>query len=350
MTSKNTLPAPFDGSQSPVVEPLTTELNAVLANIEAFESDRGAYSEQTWRALVNVWGQWAAWCVRNRVAQLPVQPESLRNYLEELSTRLASNSISTHAALIAMVEKNAGLIPATASPTVQRVLKKIRRNAVENGETIGQAIPLRRDHIKMLMMVWNDKTSLTQARNLAFLSVAFHTLLRISEMSRLVVGDLDVNPDGTGLLYVARTKTNLSGDGEYKYLSKWCVDLIRHWLMLAELTNEPRQPMFCRVNKYNKAMPSGKPMTTDGLRTIFSAGWGALNKNGELGEAGERYQTWTGHSSRVGAAQDMAASNVAQPLIMEAGGWRDAKTVQRYIRKQAAAEGAMFKMMQDYFD
>ena len=38
----------------------------------------------------------------------------------------------------------------------------------------------------------------------------------------------------------------------------------------------------------------------------------------------------SGHSPRVGAAQDMIASGIGIPAIMQAGRWRSASMVQRY--------------------
>ena len=39
----------------------------------------------------------------------------------------------------------------------------------------------------------------------------------------------------------------------------------------------------------------------------------------------------SGHSLRVGAAQDMAAAGVSLAAIMQAGGWKSAEMVLRYI-------------------
>ena len=38
----------------------------------------------------------------------------------------------------------------------------------------------------------------------------------------------------------------------------------------------------------------------------------------------------SGHSPRVGAAQDMIASGIGIPAIMQAGRWKNAQMVQRY--------------------
>ena len=51
----------------------------------------------------------------------------------------------------------------------------------------------------------------------------------------------------------------------------------------------------------------------------------------------------SGHSPRVGAAQDMIASGIRIPAIMQAGRWKSAAMVQRYgewllAQRSAAAQ------------
>ena len=50
---------------------------------------------------------------------------------------------------------------------------------------------------------------------------------------------------------------------------------------------------------------------------------------------------YSGHSLRVGAAQDMAAVGIGTAAILQAGGWKDERMVRRSIRKLGALEGGM---------
>ena len=52
-------------------------------------------------------------------------------------------------------------------------------------------------------------------------------------------------------------------------------------------------------------------------------------------------QNYSGHSLRVGAAQDMAAVGIGTAAILQAGGWKVERMVRRYIRKLGALEGGM---------
>ena len=44
----------------------------------------------------------------------------------------------------------------------------------------------------------------------------------------------------------------------------------------------------------------------------------------------ETVRCLSGHSPRVGAAQDMIAAGIGIPAIMQAGRWKNATMVQRY--------------------
>ena len=50
---------------------------------------------------------------------------------------------------------------------------------------------------------------------------------------------------------------------------------------------------------------------------------------------------FTGHSGRVGMAQDLAKSGVELPALMTAGRWKSSKMPARYTERQAADRGAV---------
>lgn len=58
-------------------------------------------------------------------------------------------------------------------------------------------------------------------------------------------------------------------------------------------------------------------------------------------EAGRGF---SGHSGRVGAAQDLTAAGIDLPEIMLAGGWRTPAMPARYSEKLATKRGGMAKL------
>ena len=55
---------------------------------------------------------------------------------------------------------------------------------------------------------------------------------------------------------------------------------------------------------------------------------------------------FTGHSGRVGMAQDLAASGVELPELMTAGRWKTSRMPARYTERQAAGRGAVARYYQ----
>ena len=55
---------------------------------------------------------------------------------------------------------------------------------------------------------------------------------------------------------------------------------------------------------------------------------------------------FTGHSGRVGMAQDLAASGVELPELMTAGRWKSSRMPARYTERQTAGRGAVARYYQ----
>jgi hypothetical protein len=51
------------------------------------------------------------------------------------------------------------------------------------------------------------------------------------------------------------------------------------------------------------------------------------------------------HSTRIGAAHDLAANGIDLTSIMHSGGWNDPKMPRYYTRELAAQESGMARMM-----
>lgn len=87
-------------------------------------------------------------------------------------------------------------------------------------------------------------------------------------------------------------------------------------------------------------------MATPNLELIFSAAWKAVHGEKLAIENKGRYTTWTGHSARVGAAQDMTENGYSLAQIMHEGTWRKAETVLGYIRNIEAKNSVMIDLVE----
>jgi hypothetical protein len=67
-----------------------------------------------------------------------------------------------------------------------------------------------------------------------------------------------------------------------------------------------------------------------------------LRKVGQwIGLEKEEWERISGHSCRVGAAQDLLALNIDMASVMQAGRWRDTRMPMRYGEKVLASRGGM---------
>ena len=68
-----------------------------------------------------------------------------------------------------------------------------------------------------------------------------------------------------------------------------------------------------------------------------------VNAAAKAAGLGEGY---TGHSGRIGMAQDLAAAGVELPALMNAGRWKSSKMPARYTESQATGRGAVARYYQ----
>lgn len=322
----------------------------IADRLREFVQDKEAFSENTWRQLLSVMRICGTWAEKNGRSFLPMQPADLRDYLIwlQISGR-SSSTISTHTSLISMLHRNAGLISPNISPLVFRVVKKINRTAVISGERAGQAIPFRIGNLLTLDTCWSGSDRLQQIRDLAFLHVAYATLLRVSEVGRLRVRDINRAEDGRILLDVSWTKTIVMTGGLIKALGTLSSQRLTEWLEKTGLINEPEAFIFSPVHRTNRALLStNKPLSTRALEDIFFRAWQEAGLGKDTVPNKNRYKSWSGHSTRVGAAVDMATQKYSIAQIMQEGTWKKTETVMRYIRNIDAHEGVMIDFMEQY--
>lgn len=320
----------------------------LTAKLAAFVRHREAFSQNTWRQLLSVMRICWRWSQENQRSFLPMSPEDIQDYLFHLqSTGRATSTISVHAALIAMLHRNAGLIPPTVSPEVVRARKKINRTAVVSGERIGQAVPFCRPDLNRLDAAWNNSTRLQHLRDLAFMHVAYGTLLRMSELSRLRVRDISRAADGRIIIDVGWTKTILHSGGIVKALSARSSERLLEWIHASGLAEPPDALLFCPVHRSNKITSvTDVPMSAPCLEDIWRRARHQAGAKTPLKTNKGRYSSWSGHSARVGAAQDMARKGISIAQIMQEGTWTQTQTVMRYIRMVEAHRGAMVSLME----
>jgi integrase len=145
----------------------------------------------------------------------------------------------------------------------------------------------------------------------------------------LQVEDIAEAGDGSGSILIRRSKTDTTGEGATAYLSPLTMRLLSEWLRESGLK---AGPVFVRVMGSSSV---GSVLTAQNVTAI-------LRKVGQwIGLEKEEWKRISGHSCRVGAAQDLLALNIDLSSVMQAGRWRDTRMPMRYGEKVLASRGAM---------
>jgi integrase len=179
-------------------------------------------------------------------------------------------------------------------------------------------------------------------RDAALLSLAYETLCRRGELVALNVEDLTREADGSGRLLLRRSKTDQEGAGAVVYVSPETMTLIDRWLALAA---HPQGALFRSIPHIGK--PPTLPNHGGGRypRALTDGDIARIFKRRARAAGLKDATRVSGHSTRVGAAQDLLAENFSVAAVMQQGRWKSERMVVRYGERLAAGQSAMAQLL-----
>ncbi len=178
-------------------------------------------------------------------------------------------------------------------------------------------------------------TDLRGLRDCALIAVGYDTLCRRAELVQLQIDDLTTKPDGSGTILVRKSKADQLGDGRLAYLSAESLAQLQCWLGSANLNTGP----IFRGIRGTQLMPNAlHPYSV--ARVLKDCGCAAGLEKLLIAKL-------SGHSMRVGAAQDMAAAGIDLGAIMHAGGWKSPDMVMRYIEHMNIHKSGMARLYEN---
>jgi len=303
--------------------PASDEITARLAHYE--RAAAGAFAENTARAIRSDLRILAEWCgASGHSAEMPIAPETVAAFIDAMAERRKPATVARYAASINHLHRAAGLVPPGGAELVRLALRRMKR---AKGTRQDQVAPLRRSAVDRIMEAL--PADLIGLRDAALIALAYDMLARRSELSGLNVADIEAADDGTGTAMIARSKTDQEGEGAVVFISADAMRHISAWVAAAGL--EADDPLFIPLGKAAKA----DRLSGSDVARIFKR---------RAAQAGVPAGAISGHSARVGAAQDMRACGFDDGGIMQAGRWKSPRMVARYTERLGARFGAAAKL------
>ena len=280
-----------------------------------FKRLEGAYAPSTMRSYRADVEAFEDWCGGQGIGQpFPASVETICRFLQDQGACKAPSTVKRRLYAIRKVHRLLRLPDPTHDEDINLTFRRVRRaNAVRPRQAKG----LTRQYLDKFLE--NELDSPLGLRNRAMLALGYELLARRSELIALRNNDLTLLEDGTMRVLIRRSKADPTGRGRIAFTSTRTATIIQEWLTC-------RGPeidwLFCPV--YNgKAV--NRCLETTTVRRIIK---GAAERSGLRKEL---VAAFSGHSMRVGAAQDLLRRGFDTAAIMRAGGWKSVNVLARYL-------------------
>ncbi len=328
---------------------------------EAWWYGAATNSRRAFAADMRAWGAFR----RGRgQPMIPAGAIDVRDFARaQVRAGLKASSIARQLASIAILHDLAGLPSPTRDRVVSGEMKGIRRDEGLDGRgRRHQALPLRLkgevgDIVTdkplplsvMALLTTLDTSTAAGARDAVLLWLGTDLGRRRSEYAAMNVGDVSKAGDGSGTILVRRSKTDQSGEGRVKYLSPDAMAAISTWIAVRENLGEcplpTSAPLLTSVDRFGRV---GGRLSDDGIRDVLLriARRGLRMLQPDLGAEAIEHQCrgLSGHSLRVGFAQDLTAAGEGLAAICQAADWSSPTMPTRYAEALAARSGAVARL------
>ena len=287
------------------------QLQAILLKLQ------GAYAPNTLRAYRADMQEFIEHCQGSGCNALPAWPSTVARFLEQSAMNgIKTATVRRKVSSISAIHRLSYLEDPTKHPEVKIALRKISRQL---GTRFDQAFPVTRSILDKLLAVCGQ--DLRGLRNRALLLLAYDSMCRRSELVSLRAEEMEwLSNEGVSIL-LRKSKTDQHGSGKWIHLSAEATKAMMDWLGAANIKEGP---------VLRGVLPNGE-ITPSLCDSRISRIYKHLAKDAGLSERIVR--DISGHSMRVGGAQDLLNQGASLPQIMVKGGWAKTDTVMRYVER-----------------
>ncbi len=283
----------------------------------------GAYAEATIRAYRSNFLNFIVYCDAVNVSPFPAEPSTISAYIEKL-TELGwrSATIRQTIASIATIHTLNNYSNPTTNSDVKLALKRMHRKI---GRFSKQANGTTKEILEEIIAVTDN--SLRGCRDRALLLIAYDTMCRRSELVNIRLDNIaqlktfskDSSPPT--VIFIEQSKTDQEANGRWLKISGRASDALNDWLKASKIKDGY---LFRGIGRRDNITSS---LTAGQICRIYK------HLARRVGFDETFINNVSGHSMRVGAAQDLLLSGATLPLMMAKGRWAKPDTVMRYVEK-----------------
>jgi len=278
----------------------------------------GAYAHASIRAYRADFNTFIQFCEDLNEESLPALPSSIANFIIKLSNdKRSSAGIRRAICGISTIHKLNRMDDPTKDPDVSIEMRRMHRKL---GRSAKQAGSINLDILDQMLLATDD--SIRGLRDRVLLLVAYDTLCRRSELVSLQVKDVKITIkngiESTSIL-LRKSKTDQDSMGKWLRLSQRAGTALMEWI---KQLPEGQENIYCGLNRAgNISLHLGGGQVNRIYKRIAE----------KAGLDESIIKGISGHSMRVGAAQDLLSSGASMPIMMQKGRWSKSDTVMRYV-------------------
>ena len=277
-----------------------------------FNRLEGAYAPQTLRSYHSDLRAYETWCAQSGAEPFPASAEQVCAFLEDQGRSVTASTVRRRLYAIRKAHRLLRLPDPTQDEEINLTLRRVRR---QKHIRPTQAKGLTHDYL--LRFLDSEPDTPTGLRNRAMLSLGYDLLTRRSELVALRDADVAPCPDGTYRFLIRRSKSDPFGAGRVAFCSPRTAGLLDAW----RDWRGPNGWLFCPIYQDK---PVDRSLSDTTVKRVIRAA-------AKRCCAPEIASTFSGHSMRVGAAQDLLKRGLDTAGIMRAGGWKSINVLARYL-------------------
>jgi integrase/recombinase XerD len=283
------------------------------------------YADNTEIAMYSDFVKYLEFCNSVGQSALPFRDFNVDLYLSNMMAKGNKRSaIDRHIASLVKWADILEIDDPRRSFKVKARINEIRKKVKKNKR---QAEGLRIEHLMKALEMFNPEVP-RDCQDITLLFVGFETLCRQSELVSFDWPEFKLQSDGTGILELCFSKTDQDGDGAKLFLSKNTSNLLLGWQLVSN-SKGVASPIFRGI--YSNGCMGGR-LSTRGVQRCFKRIATRLNLEPSV---------FSGHSTRVGAAQEMVERNIDSAKIMLSGRWVTMHMLTQYSKNIRATRSGI---------